>query len=557
MTLADASPNWRTQPVSQGELVEELADMRRLHELSTRLIEGTSLEPLLGEILDAAIDLLHAQQGLVQLCDRASGSCSLRVVVARGLTPEVVEKFRWSVPGFGACGAELKEKGRVMILDAPNDPAFSPVRDAVLEAGFRAVQATPLLSRDGHLLGIITTHFTEARLLTDRELRVLDLLARQAADFIERTQATEALRENDRRKDEFLATLAHELRNPLAPLRTALELARMKPSDPEASARVLDIMDRQLSNLVRLVDDLLDLSRVTRGKIELKREVVDVSRVLENAIETSRHRFETRKQRLELTLPKESLKVYGDPVRLAQIFSNLLNNASKYTAEGGNIHVALAREGAKAVVVVRDDGIGIEPQSLPHIFEMFVQERRGSTEGLGVGLTLARQLVVLHEGEIGAKSEGAGKGSEFTVSLPILDFVHSESAPSSEEPTAAPRRVLVVDDNRDAALMLGEALEDCGHSVRVAFDGESALRAAAELRPEVVLLDLGLPDIDGHEVARRLRLLVPEPRPMVVAITGWGQPEDRRRTLEAGFDRHLVKPVNLVTIREILTESQR
>lgn len=379
-------------------------------------------------------------------------------------------------------------------------------------------------------------------------------------DISRQKQVEEELREADRRKDEFLATLAHELRNPLAPIRNSLSVLRLAGTGPGAE-RVYEMMERQVDQMVRLVDDLLEVSRIRRGKVALRRERVELGVVLRAAIETSRPAIETARHRLEVALPDEPLPLDADPVRLAQVFANLLNNAAKFTEEGGRIALRAERDGDTVVVSVRDDGVGIPVDQLEEVFDAFRQvdgslaRARG---GLGIGLTLVRRLVELHGGRVEARSEGPGTGSEFRVTLPLATgdarAAAEEEAPApGSERSAAPRRVLVVDDNPDAAESLEMLLRVLGAETRVAGDGEAALAAVRDFHPSIVLLDLGMPGMDGYEVARRIRERPDElGRPLLIALTGWGQPEDRRRTREAGFDDHLVKPVDLGVLKSLL-----
>jgi PAS domain S-box-containing protein len=378
-------------------------------------------------------------------------------------------------------------------------------------------------------------------------------------DISRQKQVEEELREADRRKDEFLATLAHELRNPLAPIRNSLSVLRMAGGGSGAE-RVHEMMERQVDQMVRLVDDLLEVSRITRGKIELRHERVELEAVVRAAVETSRPLLEAARHRLELSLPAEPLILEADPVRLAQVFANLLNNAAKYTEAGGRIALAARRQGDEAVVSVRDDGIGIAAEQLPEVFDPFIQVDRtlGRAQGgLGIGLTLVRRLVQLHGGRVEAHSDGPGTGSEFRVTLPLASAsartaADQEAAPEPLAAVAAPRRILVVDDNHDAADSLGMLLRVLGVESQVAHDGVSALQAVGTFRPHMVLLDLGMPGMDGYEVARRVRERTAGDGALLIALTGWGQPEDRRRTREAGFDHHLVKPVDLGALQSLL-----
>jgi signal transduction histidine kinase len=365
------------------------------------------------------------------------------------------------------------------------------------------------------------------------------------------------LSEADRRKDEFLATLAHELRNPLAPLRNALEILRLKGDDPEVSRKAREMMQRQLNQMVRLVDDLLDLSRITTGKLEIRKQSVELQAVVRNAIETARPLIEAQRHALVVHLPHEKIEVDADSTRLAQVFSNLLNNAAKYTTPGGRIELTAAREHDNAVVRVRDNGIGIDAEMLPRIFDMFGQADRSlerTQAGLGVGLTLARRLVELHGGTLGVSSLGLGHGSEFTVTIPTTTRVTAvEPDADPAQGSRARHRVLLADDNVDFVTSLATLLAAEGHDVRVAHDGAQALELARGFNPDFAFLDIGMPKLNGYEVARQMRDRAA--RCVLVAVTGWGQEEDRKRAREAGFDRHLVKPVEPAQIEAILAAS--
>ncbi|HUR41878.1 MAG TPA: ATP-binding protein [Verrucomicrobiae bacterium] len=356
----------------------------------------------------------------------------------------------------------------------------------------------------------------------------------------------------DRRKDEFLATLAHELRNPLAPIRTSLDLLRL--TGPEGlGPQVLETMERQVSHMQRLIDDLMDVSRVTRGTIQLRREPVDLSAVVTSAVEISRPQIQEAGHVLSVQLPDRPATVEGDPVRLAQVFSNLLNNAAKYTEAGGKIGLRASVNGGWAEVSVTDTGIGIAGDAIPHLFDMFYQAASGRRvhSGLGVGLTLVRKIVDMHGGDISVRSPGPGRGSEFVVLLPLSTrAVAPAPAPAADAVLPGAPRVLVVDDNRDAALMLAQLLRLLGAEVRVAHDGHEALHVFDEFRPAALFLDLGMPGMDGYEVAGHVRAR--DAGTLLVALTGWGQERDRQRTTAAGFSHHLVKPADAQQLRAVL-----
>ena len=376
------------------------------------------------------------------------------------------------------------------------------------------------------------------------------------AMLAEAGRRADALRESDVRKDEFLATLAHELRNPLAPIRNALEILKMPGANPAMLEKARQMMERQLAQMVRLVDDLLDVSRITTGKLGIRKALLEVQAAIRDAIETARPFVEARRHQLEVQLPSQPISIEGDRTRLAQVFANLLHNAAKYTEPGGYITLSLAEEDDQAVVRVRDTGIGLAPESLAAIFDMFVQVDRTlerTQAGLGVGLTLSRQLVTLHGGTIEAKSGGVGKGSEFTVRLPLAGAALANADPEVRRLRARQsRRILLADDNADFADSLAELFAARGHEVRVAHNGAEALAAAAAFNPDFAFLDIGMPKVHGYEVARRLRDMPATSECVLVAVTGWGQEDDRQRAREAGFDRHILKPVDPAEIDLIL-----
>jgi PAS domain S-box-containing protein len=382
-------------------------------------------------------------------------------------------------------------------------------------------------------------------------------------DVTERRHAEQELREADRRKDEFLAMLSHELRNPLAPILSAVEIIEhAAPGDDVLRSAYRAVIARQVQHMKRLLDDLLDVSRVSQGKIELRKQRVELATLLLQAVEVSRPLMIEKRQQLSLTLAQTPLPLQADPTRIVQVFANLLNNATKYTEAGGHIALVSAVDGGEAVVKVRDDGKGMSPDLLARAFDLFVQETRSfdrAQGGLGIGLTLVRTLVKMHGGSVHAVSDGAGRGSEFVVRLPLAPAAEAaatrDPAPAGDPPAGlgVPLRVLVVDDNIDAAYAMKHVLRLSGHRVVLAHDGPGALAAAAAEPPELVLLDIGLPGMDGYAVAERLRAAGHD-RAAMVAITGYGQEEDLRRSNAAGFDHHLVKPVDGTTLRKLIAE---
>jgi PAS domain S-box-containing protein len=464
-------------------------------------------------------------------------------------------------------------------LDGIEQARHAPVRDFFFPEDQPRImdEFFPSILEKGHgEIEVRFRHFKngQARWMAYKVLTLTDATGRAVAlatvsqDVTERRQLEDNLRklaadlsEANRRKDEFLATLAHELRNPLAPIRNALKVMRLAGGKPEVVEQTQSMMERQLSQLIRLVDDLLDVSRITTGKVELRKEQVQLAAVMNSAVETSRPLIEQMGHELTVTLPKQPITVDADLTRLAQVFLNLLNNAAKYTERGGHIWLTAERQGSDVVVSVKDDGIGIPADQLPRIFDMFSQVARSlerSQGGLGIGLSLVRRLVEMHDGRIEAHSEGVGRGSEFIVRLPVV--VEAPLPPTVERhELATPKsslRILIVDDNRDGADSLGIILRVMGNDIRTAYDGQQGVDVAGEFRPDVILLDIGLPKLNGYEASRRIREQPWGKEVVLIALTGWGQEEDRRRSHEAGFDHHMVKPVDPEALMKLLAGLQ-
>ena len=460
---------------------------------------------------------------------------------------QVVGRPFWEGPWWTSSAALIDEARTAVAEAAAGKSVRAEMPYVVADGRERTIDMTILSVRDETgrtlFLAAMGSDVTERRQLED-ELRNL------AAD----------LSEVDRRKNEFLATLSHELRNPLAPLRNMVEVLQRAEGDPGTVRRALDTMERQLGQLVRLVDDLLDLNRITHDRIELRKAHVDVASIVRDVVHAARPLTEEMGHDVQLAVEAEPLYVHGDAVRLTQVFGNLLNNGNKYTPRGGTIRVTVRHRADAAEIAFADNGIGIAADHLDRIFEMFVQVDRAtevSQTGLGVGLTLANRLVQLHGGSIEAKSAGVGRGSEFVVRLPIAAERPGTETPAVPTPqTTRTYRVLIVDDNLDAGSSLALLLEIAGHQTSRAHDGPSALDAAETERPEVILLDIGLPTLNGYEVCRRIRKRPWGSSVLVIALTGWGQEEDRRRSHEAGFDGHLVKPVEYAELMTLLGRLQ-
>jgi signal transduction histidine kinase/CheY-like chemotaxis protein len=451
--------------------------------------------------------------------------------------------------------------------DVERLPALAERRQLYRNEGIRSLLAMPLRIR-GRVGGTLVFYYRTPHPFPPTEVRLAEALGNLAAAAIGTAEAyaaqsrlRAAAEEADRHKDEFLAMLSHELRNPLAAIHASIQVFRQLAPNHDANLLwARDVIDRQVQHLSRLVDDLLDVSRTASGKVQLHRAPLELTSVVARAVETSRPLIEARRQHLAVELPDEPVRLEGDLTRLAQVLANLLNNAAKYTDAGGHIWLSAEREGGTVVLRVRDSGIGIPTEVLPHIFDLFAQADRSlarSEGGLGIGLTLVKRLVELHGGTVAAHSDGPGRGSEFVVRLPVLRGARPAPPPAAGAAAGPPprRRVLVVDDNADAGAGLALLLRMRGHEVATAADGPAALEAVRSFRPDVVLLDLGLPGMDGYAVAERLRAETGPADLRLIALTGYGQEEDRGRTREAGFAEHLVKPADLDDIERVLAGS--
>ncbi len=673
---------------TQAELGQQVADLHRLHELSSRLLDTSTLSEQLQMILVALADFHGARRGLLTLFDTATGT--LGIAASTGFTPDAVARLMQTSGIDGACAISCATRERTVIADTEIDAVDPGLRALAREEGFRAVHATPLMGQGDEALGALSIHLDAQHTPTERERTLADICAHKAATFIERAQAQAAYQESqgrfqavldasavpfvvlspvredtsgqvvdfewtyvndaaakalhrpvaafagkrvqdvlparwatsesfrqyvavvdsdetrefealvhyegteqwfrcvaspmhgavalwftdittrknherllqdaDRRKDEFLATLAHELRNPLAPIRQASAVSRL-PQATEAQKRWShEVIERQVRHMALLLDDLLDVSRITRGRLALRRGANTLSEMIETAVETARPLIDSRHHELEVVTPQATIVMQADPLRVSQIVANLLTNAAKYTDPNGRIRLLAALDGDDVVIEVSDNGIGIAPESLPAVFDMFTQ-LRGTDDragGLGIGLALTKGLVELHGGTIVVRSEGGGRGSVFTVRLPRGEAPARAPAPADGlEPRAtSARRILVADDNRDAAESLAALLMLEGHDVTLAYDGADALLAYERVRPQICLLDIGMPYRNGNEVAAEIRARADGYTPTLVAITGWGQDADRSQALAAGFDHHLTKPVDPAQLLRLIGEAR-
>jgi PAS domain S-box-containing protein len=540
---------------------QALEDLARQHE-RLQLLNEAAAQLLASDDPDAiARDLflrlerhlgLHAYLNYVM--SDAGDALELR---AWGGIPEghSVPRLR---PGEGLSGlvAQTLRPHHAGHLQASNDPALAGLR----ALGFRAAVSHPLLA-EGRLIGTLAFASRSRDRFLPEELELIGTAAGYVALAYQRARLVRELREADRRKDVFLATLSHELRNSLAPISNAIELLRRRGVARAVADAARGVLERQVGQIVRLVDDLLDHARITSGVAELRLEDMELARAVDGAVETVRPLLEKEGHRLTVALPEAPVRLRADPGRLVQVLVNLLSNACRYTPKGGEIALEAAREDGSAVVRVADNGEGIASEDLPRIFETFTRASAGRHGGLGIGLSLVKGLVELHGGQVSAHSAGRGAGSVFTVSLPLLAAeatAAAERADAAPEPPQPParvttkRRVLVVDDSPDSVESLTLLVQALGHEVRAARDGATALEAARAFAPEVVLLDIGMPGMDGYTAARSLREQPGGGSLRIVALTGWGQDADRQRTLAAGFDAHLTKPVDPATLDQVI-----
>jgi len=464
------------------------------------------------------------------------------------------------------CGLAAHTGKPVIYSNVDTDAAWPEYLWLARQFDFRATWSFPVQVTDGKIVGTFCMYYQHPREVTPRELEIASTLTNAAAVIMvhhiamqDRLQTERVLREADHRKNEFLALLSHELRNPLAAIRNAGQILLRANGDAETLRLAAEILNRQVDHMVRQVDDLLDVNRITQGKIELRKEDAELTQIINHAVETILPLIVESGQELHVSLPENSLYLHGDPIRLTQVLTNLLNNASKFSRKGEKIWLSVEQENNAAIIRVRDNGIGIDKANLNQIFEMFVQLDKSlerTHNGLGLGLALVKSLVALHDGTIKVYSKGLGYGSEFIVQLPAFSKQVASSASTkinTPHAISAPLRVLIADDNHDSAASLAALLELIGHEVTIAYDGLEAIEKAATFSPDVILLDIGMPQLNGYEAARRIRESGNQGIKLL-ALTGMGQEEDRRLSMEAGFDAHLIKPVGLASLTEFLTK---
>jgi PAS domain S-box-containing protein len=557
----------------------DLKAMRRLNEIGAHCAKhGDDVDGCLSEILRVAIEISGADKGNIQLLNNESETLSL--VTQIGFDRPFLEFFEKVDSGDSACGVALQTKQRVVVENIEESEIFKgkPSLQAMYDAGVLAVQSMPLISSVGKVLGIISTHFANVHRPSEQELRLMDLLARQTADYLERKRVEgereqllarehelrQTAEEANRLKDEFLAIMSHELRNPLNVILGYAELL-LRMNEIKQSPQLHRMADAVKRNAVaqsKLIRDLLDLSRLRSGKLELNRETVSPVSAIENAIETVRIEAESKGVEIDVEAPEELLFVQADPVRLEQIIWNLLNNSVKFTPRGGRITVLLAEEDEQIVLTVRDNGQGIDPSFLPHIFEIFRQADSGTSraqQGMGIGLAVVQQLVDLHGGSVSAHSAGVGKGATFTIKLPRSANSKSHLSPAHDLGIGSLEgmSVLVVDDSEDTTQMVQHLLEIGGASVFSATSGFEALRLAREKDFDVVLSDISMPEMDGFEFLSRLRAIPGKEDVPAVALTGFGRPEDMQRAFDKGFYAHLTKPFDIQCLARVLQNVPR
>jgi len=584
----------------------DITEQRRVEDALQKKARVLELLNKTGTILTAKLDVRMLAQAVIDAATEISGAkmgaffYSTDARRGKGFSLQAVAGM--SMADFDTCGLpragalfDLTLSGAPLIHldDMTKDPRYEAptqgARGAEKPALIRSYLAVPVASGSAEVIGGLFFGHPDAGVFDERAERLVTGIAAQAGVSIDNARLYEVARQAaeereklldseraarseaehmSRMKDEFLAMLAHELRNPLAPLRNSVEILRRGGAAPLELEETRAIMDRQIAHMTRLVDDLLDVNRISRGKLELRLERISLADALRSAVETSRPLIAGRQHSFQATLPDDSLLVDADLVRLSQAFTNLLNNAAKYTPDGGSVALRTVADAQGVTVSVEDSGIGVPAHLGSRIFDMFVQGEGSPSMpqaqgGLGIGLTLVRKIIEMHGGSIRAESRSDGPGSCFVVRLPVAGVAQAVARPAADPGSSLdavqaraapfkPRRILVTDDNKDAAFTLASLLGMMGHEVRIAHDGAEAIAAAASFRPDMIFLDIGMPHMDGYEACRRIRLLAQEPVPVIVALTGWGQADDKRKAQEAGFDHHFTKPVDPARLEELV-----
>ena len=542
----------RKQGEKRQALLETLGEMTR-----------STAEPqvIMAEIPRLVGQYLRASRCVYADVEEDANAFAIRYEwTAMGITSSVGS---YSLDTFGRRTAAEMHAGQTLVIRNVSAELTSSIGTRMFDAmGVQAVICCPLV-KDGKLVAMMAVHQVVPRDWTFEEIALFEAFVERSWAHIERARADEALLEADRRKTEFLATLAHELRNPLAPIQNGLQVMRLAAAQPATVAKVRDMMERQLTHLVHLVNDLLDIARITNGKVDLQKARIELKAVVASAVETSLPLIEANRHDLVINLPDEVLMLDIDATRIAQVISNLLNNAAKYTPAGGQITISVRQESGDVVILVSDTGVGIPKQSLKTVFEMFTQVKRNMDRaqgGLGIGLSLVRRIVELHDGEVTVSSAGAGKGSTFGIRLPLSNQITETPhlcrpcIKSVSKDIAKQIRILVVDDNVDAGESMAALLTMQGYLTRVAHDGQQALQMAVDFQPKVIFLDIGMPGMNGYQVAQALRAVPETKTALLVALTGWGAREDRIKSQRAGFDEHLTKPADPAVVAAILSK---
>lgn len=561
-----------TAEESVRALKEELRQRKHVEERLQLLADATNI--LIDDVLDYETRLRNLSRIIVPyFADWCAidivipGKESYTVMTTSSENSESAEEIRRKYPpksdaNYGVAEV-IRSRQATLYPDMPDELIRRTTQTEehyrlIKELGITSVMVVPMISRDRALGGITFVMSEPGERYDESDLEIANQLAHRAAVALDNALVHEELIEANRAKEKFLAMLAHELRNPLTPIRNSLPLLEKHGEHDYEIKDIVNIMDRQVKTMSRLLDDLFDVARITENKIQFHMEDLDLLSILDHAIAVLRPEFERKGYKFSSYLTEGPLYVHGDRVRLEQVIVNLLNNAAKYTPPGGHIALEATREAKNVVIRIRDSGKGIPPNMLKKIFQLFIQVDQSLDRpegGLGLGLTIVQMLVEKHGGSVIAHSEGLGKGSEFVVRLPLIERTEPAPAQMPKKKFNDPRkRILIVDDNEDAANSIGKLLRKIGHDVRMTFDGMSALEISKQFRPEVVLLDLGLPILDGYATAKELRVMCPAERLLLVALSGYGQEEDRRRTKEVGFDHHLVKPFDTEELREILND---
>ena len=557
------------QPATVSMLESKIADLERLRFLSELTHRLVVRQPLKG-LLPTLFRDLRGHFGLEVYFHHtlAPDGRTLRLEDYGGVDAATAATLCGAPSDDTLPGAVTATRRAIVCEDVQgsDDPRFAVLRSL----GITAHACFPLIAHE-RLLGTLSFGTRRPSAFASDDVAGMQFVSEQFAVSLERERLIEEislrnydLAEADRRKDEFLAMLAHELRNPMAPIVNAVHLLRMPQAQAPVTQRALDAIDRQVGHLVRIIDDLLDLSRINTGKIELRTERVSLAAIVEHAVQTSAPLMQKHRHELVVSQPPDDVHLTADRTRLGQVVTNLLDNAARYSPPGGRIDLVVVREGTEAVITVRDRGVGIRPELLDSVFDLFVQSERPADRapgGLGIGLTLVKRLVEMHGGTVAAHSEGLGRGSEFVVRLPIGDAPPTTTAPPPPTPAATPDapseralRVMVIEDNADVRETMQDFLQLSGHKVSVAADGPSAVEALVEQRPEVALVDIGLPGLDGYQVLAALRARGARLPTVFIALTGYGRPEDRKRAIDAGFHDHMVKPVDSDALLRLLDE---